>query len=169
MYLDYQTIYIQNQKETFYLHHMNHHDLVNHYGISVLQMITYMFRLPKSKSCPFLIYDQPLILSKSIATGTNSSEGTAYPSGAPTITPVLSVVHVAQFSVYYYVDHCLSRAWWPFNRLSFCTIRLFVAPLTDSNISFSFQRKLFVKNVGIQIYLSETLWQNVFKFGYCVY
>ena len=137
MYLDYQTIYIQN-------HHISHHDLVNRYGISVLQMITYMFRLPKSKSCPFLIYDQPLILSKSIATGTNSSEGTAYPSGAPTITPVLSVVHVAQFSVYYYVDHCLSLAWQPFNCLSFFTLLLFVAPLTYSNISFSFQRKLFV-------------------------
>ena len=64
-----------------------HHDLVSSYGISVSQMTTDMFRLSSSQADSFLIHELSRFCNKSNTTGATGGAGTAYPSGAPKLTP----------------------------------------------------------------------------------
>jgi hypothetical protein len=72
--------------------------------------------------------------------GATSATGTAYPSGAPKFTPVLSGVRVAR-SLGLCVVFCrslfvlLSFFFWPLCCLSFFDLRILITPLVSSNIS----------------------------------
>jgi len=56
-----------------------HHDLADHYGISVSQRTTNRFLLSWTIPGPFFIHD--------LTPGATSGAGTAYPSGAHGFTP----------------------------------------------------------------------------------
>ena len=89
-----------------------HHDLVDRYGISVLQM-----------------------------TGVTSGAGTAYPSGAPEFTPVLvGFVFTRSLVLYvFFAERCLSFFTFSFGHSVVCSsskIRILFIPLVSSNSSW---------------------------------
>ena len=60
------------------------HDLVDRYGVSVVQITTDMFHLSKSQSSPFSMHD---LSPRRTTTCAPHEAGTDYPSGAPQFTP----------------------------------------------------------------------------------
>ena len=70
-------------------------------------------------------------------TAATSGAETAYHSGTPEFTPVLSRVHVTRVTLVlcvYCVDRCLSFFFWPLCCLSFFDLRILITPLVSSNL-----------------------------------
>jgi hypothetical protein len=79
-----------------------HYDLVNRYGISMINDLGYsVCRNHNPLRFPFITYHW--ICNKCITTGASSGAGIAYPCSKYEYTPVSSEVRVAQSLVFYEV------------------------------------------------------------------
>ena len=110
----------------------SHHDLVDHYGISVSQMTTDMFPLSQKLPGPFLIHDitgfvtrstrrVPLVKQELLTLPEHMSSPPVF-SGVPVTRSLVLCVC--------FVDRCLS--FWPLCCLS-CDLRVLFTHLASSN------------------------------------
>ena len=128
---------LKSSLRKFYGHH---HDLVDHYGISVSEMTTicstYHKHFPVLSS--FMTYHW--LCNQINTTGVTSGSGIAYPSGTHEFISGFSRVRATRSLVLYvcFVDSffvILSFFFWSLCCLSFFDLRILITPLVSSNSS----------------------------------
>ena len=115
---------LKSSLQKFYGHH---HDLVDHYGISVSQMTIDLFHLSWTLSGPFLIHDlSPGFLHNTM--------------GSPLVFSVVRVTRSLVLCVCF-VDRCLSFCPWSFGHcMFFLDLQILVTLLVSSDSSLYFYR-----------------------------
>ena len=91
---------------------------------------------------------QHRVCNQSNSTGVTSETGTAYPSGAPELTPVL-VLPDPQLYVLCIVDRCLSFFFWSLSCLSIIDLRILITSFVSSNFSYTAQNMWYVHHTII--------------------